>query len=276
MGGWAVIRRSLPVYLLTGLLLTGQSSNTQPNQNPAKRLEKGREFLGLAPSADPEAAERGAKAYAQSCAFCHGPKATGAEGPDLLRSSIVLHDEKGETLGAFLQKGRPDRGMPAFAGLSQAQSYDIAEFLHQRVEAAANRWGYKVQNIVTGDAKAGETYFNGVGRCNSCHSSSGDLAHIGSKMDATDLQAAFLYPDNANVKTQVTVTLPRGEKVEGTLKRMDDFELSMTDSAGIYRSFAVNSVKYTLLDPLAGHRELLAKYSDADMHNLLSYLVTLK
>jgi len=29
-------------------------------------------------------------------------------------------------------------------------------------------------------------------------------------------------------------------------------------------------------DPLAGHRNLLDQYTDADMHNLLAYLVTLK
>ena len=166
--------------------------------------------------------------------------------------------------------------MPAFAGLGQAQSYDIAEFLHQRVEAAANRWGYKVQNVVTGDAKAGETYFKGTGGCDACHSSSGDLAHIGSKMDPADLQAAFLYPDSSHVKTQVTITLSSGEKLEGTLKQIDDFNISMTDSAGVYHSFALNAVKYVLNDPLARHRELLGQYSDADMHNLLAYLVTLK
>jgi cytochrome c oxidase cbb3-type subunit 3 len=29
-------------------------------------------------------------------------------------------------------------------------------------------------------------------------------------------------------------------------------------------------------DPLAAHAELLKKYTDADMHNMLAYLVTLK
>jgi mono/diheme cytochrome c family protein/sRNA-binding regulator protein Hfq len=275
MGCRAVVKRAVAAAFVSAVCLAAQANSKQANENPKNRLEKGRDFLGLAPPADAEAAVRGAKAYTQACAFCHGPKATGAEGPDLLRSSIVLHDEKGDTLGPFLQKGRPDKGMPAFASLSRAQSYDIAEFLHDRVEAAANRWGYKVQNVVTGDAKAGEFYFNGTGQCQFCHSVSGDLAHIG-KMDATDLQATFLYPDKNNPKTEVTVTLPSGEKITGTLKRMDDFELSMYDSAGIYRSFAIDSVKFILQDPLARHRELLAKYSDADMHNLLAYLVTLK
>ena len=276
MGRRAVVKRALIVICFSVISLSGQSNNAQTNQNPKGRLERGRDFLGLAPPADAEAAARGAKAYAQACAFCHGPKATGAEGPDLLRSSIVLHDEKGDTVGPFLQKGRPDKGMPAFANLSQAQAYDIAEFLHDRVEAAANRFGYQVQNVVTGDAKAGEAYFNGAGKCASCHSASGDLAHIGSKVNATDLQAVFLYPDKNNPKTEVTIALPSGKKITGVLKSIDDFELSMYDSAGDYHSFPLNTVKFELHDPLAAHRELLAKYSDADMHNLLAYLVTVK
>ena len=238
-----------------------------------RSVESGRDFLGLAPPADPEAAARGQKVYAQACAFCHGPNATGAEGPDLLRSSIVLHDDKGEKIGSFLQKGRPDRGMPAFANMTEAQTRDIAEFLHMRVEAAANRYGYKLQNIVTGDPKAGETYFGN--HCQSCHSPSGDLAHIG-QTDPADLQARFLYPDHNPPKISVTVTLASGESVSGTLKRLDDFDVSLLDGSYNYRSFKRDAVKVALKDPLEGHRQLLAKYSDVDMHNILAYLVTLK
>ncbi len=80
-------------------------------------MERGREFLGLGPTADPAAAARGQKTFSQNCAFCHGQNATGAEGPDLVRSAVVLHDEKGETIGPVVLKGRPDRGMPSFQWL---------------------------------------------------------------------------------------------------------------------------------------------------------------
>jgi len=253
--------------LCTGTLLAQDAP-------PAKRnVDRGRDFLGLAPPADPEAAERGQKVYAQACAFCHGPNATGAEGPDLLRSALVLHDDNGEKIGPFLQKGRPDKGMPAFANMTEAQARDIAEFLHMRVEAAANRFGYKLQNVVTGDAKAGANYFDK--QCKACHSATGDLAHVG-RTDPADLQARFLYPDRNTPPVKATVTLASGETVSGTLKRLDDFDISLVDATGDYRSFARDAVKLTLKDPLEGHRELLAKYSDADMHNILAYLVTLK
>jgi mono/diheme cytochrome c family protein len=242
-----------------------------------------RQFLGLGPPPDAAAAARGEKLYASNCAFCHGAKANGAEGPDLIRSALVLHDEKGEIIGPFVHNGRPDRGMPAFSTLTNDQLYDIAEFLHVRVEAAANRGTYQIQNIVTGNAAAGEAYFNGPGKCASCHSVTGDLAHIGSKMRPADLQQSFLYPgargfDPANpTVTHVTVTLPSGQTVSGTLKRMDDFNVSLIDSAGDYRSFTVvPGLHVTVEDKLQAHRQLLDQYTDADMHNLTAYLVTLK
>jgi cytochrome c oxidase cbb3-type subunit III len=245
------------------------------------RVEHGRQFLGLGPPADPVAAARGQKLFLQNCGFCHGPNATGAEGPDLLRSTIVLHDEKGETIGPVVVQGRPDKGMPSFSGLTQAQIYDLAEFLHLRVEQAANRFGYKMQNVVTGNAKAGEQFFRGAGGCIACHSPTGDLAHIATKFEPADLQAQFLYPVESPGKEsatapRVTLTLSSGERISGRLKRVDDFEISIWDASGAYRSWPRAEVKMEIGDPLAAHRELLSKYTDVDVHNILAYLETLK
>src|SRR3954469_6155439 len=93
-----------------------------------------REFLGLGTPPDAPAAARGEKLYKPNCAFCHGEKARGAEGPNLVRSPVVLHDEKGELLGPFLAKGAPDKGMPAFPNFAEGQLYDLAQFLHLQVE----------------------------------------------------------------------------------------------------------------------------------------------
>lgn len=235
-----------------------------------------REFLGLGTPPDPVAAERGEKLYTPNCAFCHGAKANGAEGPDLVRSPLVLHDEKADLIGPLLLQGRADKGMPAFPAMTAAQVSDLAQFLHMRVELAANRGLYRVQNIVVGDAKAGEAYFNA--NCKSCHAS--DLAHIAAKFDPVDLQTAFLWPSAGRGRgarqTKVTVTLASGQRIAGILKRIDDFDVSLYDTDGEYHSWPRDRVKVEIPDPLAGHRELLAKYTDNDMHNLLAYLVTLK
>lgn len=259
--------------LFFAVILSLQLLSQTPDAKQS-RAERGREFLGLPPPPDQAAAARGAKIFAQNCAFCHGAKATGAEGPNLIRSTVVLHDEKGELIGPVVLNGRPDKGMPAFSGMTPAQIFDVAEFLHSRVQDAANRDSYKLLNVVTGDAKAGEVFFNT--HCTACHSATGDLAHIAGKYEPADLQAIFLYPDKPAPPIKVTVTLPDGQTISGTLKRQDDFNISMVDDSGTFHSWPVNDVKFEIKDPLAGHRKLLGLYTDSDMHNILAYLVTLK
>jgi small nuclear ribonucleoprotein (snRNP)-like protein len=195
-----------------------------------------------------------------------------------------LHDEKGETIGPVILKGFPDKGMPPFPNFAEGQLYDIAQFLHLQVELVANRGLYKRLNVVTGDAKAGEAYFNGAGGCKGCHSVTGDLAHVGTKFQPEALQSRFVWPGGGGfgggrgggAAQKVTVTLTSGQSVSGTVKQMDDFNLSVIDGAGNYRSWPRESIKVELDDRLAGHRQLLEKYTDADMHNLTAYLVTLK
>ena len=268
---------SLAGALFLCCLLHGQ--NRKPAGKEESRAQSTREFLGLGKLPDPAAAERGSTIYSRNCAFCHGAKATGAEGPDLIRSTIVLHDENGEQLGPFLHKGRPDRGMPAFPSFTSEQIKDVAAFLHQRVEFTANRGTYKLLDIVTGNADAGKTYFNGKGRCSECHSPTGNLAHVAAKYQPSELQSAFLYPASVGKSKpqSVTVTLPSGKTVKGELKLLDDFDVALIDTHGNYRSWPRSGeLKVDVADPLAAHRALLNQYSDADMHNLLSYLTTLK
>src|SRR4051794_41304587 len=76
-----------------------------------------REFLGLGAAPDEAAAKKGEPLYKQNCAACHGDRARGAQAPNLVRSAVVLHDEKDEEIGPVITKGRPP-GMPAFPQLS--------------------------------------------------------------------------------------------------------------------------------------------------------------
>ena len=52
--------------------------------------------------------------------------------------------------------------------------------------------------------------------------------------------------------------------------------LSMYDASGAYRSWPREGLRVQMEDRLAGHRQLLEKYTDRDMHNLTAYLATLK
>src|SRR6266403_1703727 len=141
-------------------------------------------------------AERGRKEFVQSCGFCHGADATGARGPDLMRSPLVAHDVKGDQIGPVIRQGRPDKGMPAMP-LSDAHILDIATFLHARAAEAARSAGepkaYPVEKLLTGNAEAGKAFFNGAGGCTKCHSVTGDLAGVASKHSSPiELEARML------------------------------------------------------------------------------------
>jgi cytochrome c oxidase cbb3-type subunit 3 len=236
----------------------------------------------------PAAVERGKALFSTSCAFCHGATGKGGEsGPDLIRSLVVLDDDHGERIGPVVLNGRPERGMPKFP-FSQDQVSDIAAFLHHQIQATAAFGSYKVLNILVGNPKAGEAYFNGAGTCSKCHSVTGDLAHIGSKYAPADLQQLFLMPrgqGGSHVRSQsdraaiqATVTLPSGETFAGRLAQIDDFRLTVIDTRGESRTFSRDgdTPHVELNDPLRQHAALLSKYTDSDIHNLTAYLVTLK
>jgi cytochrome c oxidase cbb3-type subunit 3 len=273
-------------FLMTAAVLSLSAQDDIPPAGRGGRGGRGggggrgdtRDFLGLGPAPDAAAASRGEKLYTTTCVFCHGEKARGAEGPNLVRSALVLHDEKGELIGPAVVKGFPAQGMPAFPNFAEGQLYDLAQYLHLQVELVANRGTYKRLNVVTGDAKAGEAYFNGAGGCNACHSVTGDLAHVGTKYQADQLQTRFVWPAGRGGTTgqKVTVTLPSGQSVTGIMKNQDDVNVSIYDSSGIYHSWPREGLKIQMADPLAGHRQLLAKLTDADLHNLTAYLTGLK
>ena len=213
----------------------------------------------------------------------------GNGGPNLAQSVLVLHDKgSGSEIGPVILHGRTGKGMPAFA-FTDAQIKDVAAFLLSRSQGAANRMEYKLLNIVTGDPKAGEAYFSA--HCASCHSATGDMAHIAAKYEPAALQGRFLYPkeprnfggagpppDPRGEKT-ATVTLASGQSFTGVVNHIDDFSVALTEPSGEHHSWLLDEEKgmrVEVTDPLKAHADLLPQYSNADMHNMLAYLETLK
>ena len=237
------------------------------------------------PAGDPAAIERGRALYSVNCAFCHGADTRGGDsGPSLLRSGVVLDDRSGELIAPVVQNGRTDRGMPKFA-FSAAQVADIAAFIHTFRAAGYDESRQKPPSILVGDAKAGQAFF--VSKCAGCHSPTGDLARIATKIaDEKLLQQTFLMPGSvrgaaatvAPPAPTAVVTTASGERVEGRITYLDDFTIAIVTAEGSPRSFGIEngSPKIEIKDPLDAHRNLLRTYSDRDIHNITAYLVTLK
>jgi len=145
-------------------------------------------------------------------------------------------------------------------------------------------------SVLVGDARAGQQYFDS--KCAGCHSVTGDLKGIATKIpDPKGLQNAWVSGGDgrggrgagrgagaAGVAVTAAVTLPSGESVEGQLVRIDDFLVTLRLADESERTFRrIGDVpKVEIRDPMKGHRDLLAVYTDKDMHDVTAYLVTLK
>ncbi len=232
-------------------------------------------------SVDPASSDSGSKIYASRCARCHGDDARGTmSAPDLLRSVAVLHDRRqmlyGKELGPLLSNG-PNHSFK----FNEKELRDLSQFLTASINGIL-RSGYNAQptNLLSGDAKAGEAYFNGAGGCNKCHSTMGDLAGVGKKYTPAALQQKFLFPGYGlfvRRKVQVTVLLPSATKYTGDLVQIDDFTVTLREKTGENRSFnRTAKIKVTTEDPFAAHGDLLNHYTDTDIHNLTTYLATLQ
>jgi cytochrome c oxidase cbb3-type subunit III len=228
--------------------------------------------------ADAQMVAAGKTQFVQTCGFCHGANARGASGPDLIHSELVSHDVGGNLIGPVVHNGRPDKGMPAF-DLKDSQIEAIAAYLHSEAKLAYSVYArgpgdYPVEKLLVGSAAEGKKFFNGAGRCATCHSVTGDLAHIATKYKPVDLQSKIVFP--SGLTPTLTVHDRSGKEWTGTQVYADEFTLSLKDSSGWVHSWNRKSVKADVHDPLEAHEQLLFSYTDANMHDLFAYLETYK
>ena len=247
---------------------------------------------------------RGKALFGVTCALCHGADLRGGQlnGPNLLRSQLVLGDQAGERSCRSSAAAVPDKGMPPIA-MPDEDVKAIAEYIHS-MTALSPRQGMPppsetpvVLNILVGDAAAGRVYFEA--KCSSlpfarpaisqgiatrvagCEGAAEPLGVGRQRRRARRPRRAGrgAAPNAPNPRAvTAVVTLPSGEKVEGRLLRIDDFFVSLTLADGTIRSFTRQGARprVEVRDPLEPHRALLTVYTDKDMHDVTAFLATLK
>lgn len=245
----------------------------------------GRGARPAVPPLDAAVADRGQAVYAARCAPCHGQDARGtARGVDLVRAFSIRLDPAGARLGPYLAGGHQNGSVPAIA-LSESQTGELAMYLRTRIDFATAGRGNVAANMVIGNAKDGEAYFNGAGKCGSCHSVTGDLKGVGAKYSATMLQNRIVLArgrgpagrgDPPEPERTVTITLADGTALNGTLLTISDFLVTYRDSAGATRTVNRNgdTPKVTIHDPLAAHIDNMRRMTTKQMQDLTAYLVT--
>src|SRR5277367_2610814 len=259
----------MPIYAASGF----QNQQSSPSASPVA----GESTSVSSATHSTDMAKAGGALFDGNCSFCHGRDAMGGEtGPDLTRSKLVLADVGGDKIMEVVRDGRPQKNMPSF-NFSNQELLSLVAFIHSQAAKAAaqngRRRGVDVADLQTGNVDRGKQYFNDAGGCAKCHSPTGDLAGIATRYQGLQLEERMLYPRDA--KSRVTVTLPSGEKIAGTLEYQDEFVVGLRDGNGTYHSWPTASVKYAVDSPVDAHVELFSKYTDEDIHNLMAYLQTL-
>ncbi|MDQ3212861.1 MAG: cytochrome c [Acidobacteriota bacterium] len=232
----------------------------------------------------PAQVDAGRVAFASQCGFCHGRDAMGGEtGADLTRSALVAEDVRGDKIGPVIRSGRPEKGMPPF-NLPDTDVAAMVAFIHDTKVKAESLVGSRrtvdVEDLQTGNAQAGQQFFNGAGGCIKCHSPARDFAGLATRLQGRPLMQRMLYPGGREggspTLPTATITLASNETVMGKVVYQDEFSIAITDADGWYRSWPTNQVKVSVDNPLEAHIAMLPKYTNADLHDVLAYLQTLK
>lgn len=241
---------------------------------------------------DPAQVERGKSIYGISCRACHGADLRGGDigGPNLLRSQLSLSDQKGEKIVPVIQGSLQAGGMPAIP-MSPEDAHTVAAYVRSVLGTIGGQGkppsAMEPPSILVGNAAEGKAFFQTT--CTGCHSVDGDLKGIATRIpEPKALQVTWVVgayrqgrgpaPKTARNTVTAAITLAGGEKVEGKLVRIDDFNVTVETADGTQRTIRRNGdvPKVVVNDPLAAHRALYPKYTDKNMHDVTAYLVTVK
>jgi cytochrome c oxidase cbb3-type subunit 3 len=288
------------VGLMTAVTTLVMAQGSPPTVPPASGVQTptGGRFRGLVPgkqrpTGDPAQIARGKTLYGVNCTGCHGADLRGGDlgGPNLLRSQVALSDQDGELILPVIEGSRQESGMPAIP-ISAQDGLAVAAYIRSVVGTIGSQGrppsiGMEAPSILVGDASAGQAYF--AAKCSSCHSATGDLKGIAARIpDPKTLQTTWvaggvrrrrmLVAATSAATAMVSVTLPSGESIEGRLVQIDDFLVTVGLGDGTVRTFRrdEDAPKVEVRDPMKAHRDLMAVYTDKDIHDVTAYLVTLQ
>ena len=171
--------------------------------------------------------------------------------------------------------------------LPDADLAAIVAFIHDAKAKAdsneGNRRTVDVADLQTGNAQAGQQYFNGAGGCSKCHSPTGDLAGLANRLQGLQLFQRMLYPGGRGrggaaprrCRWRRSSYLQAKRSKARWPIAMSSTSRSPTRPATTARG-RPNQIKVTVDNPLDAHIAQLAKYTNDDVHNVLAYLQTLK
>jgi len=287
----------------------GGAGAATPTQEPAAPAVP---QVSRRPPVDAALVAQGKAIWTRECITCHGTNARGTDtAPNLIRSQVIGYDRGvpalglGTVLGPFIKKGHPTQSGKPSASFTDQELLALANFLSDKVnETMRGSPTYIVlnENVLTGDAKAGEAFFKGEGGCTQCHNAtSRNLAGIGTRItSAQTLQGLVLYPGAAGgrgggrggrgfvpttaeppapnpLAITTTITPVGGQPITVTTVEEDSFFITYRDTTGALKTLRkVPGMKIVQNNPMQWHVDFADRITDKQMHDLTAYLWSLK
>ena len=217
----------------------------------------------------------GKKAYAASCAGCHGLDGKGGERAPDIASRPQVRQLSDAAILDVLQKGVPNTTMPAFGFLDMKTKTSL-------VAHVRTLQGVTAEVKLPGDAKRGREIFFGKGGCSGCHMILGQGGFFGSDLGSfaqgrsqEAARDAIVAPNRELEPKRRTIvaTLANGTKLEGLARNEDNFSLQLLSADGVLHLLPKGSLaKLSYLERSPMPADYGTKLSAAELDDLVKYL----
>jgi PQQ-dependent dehydrogenase (methanol/ethanol family) len=232
----------------------------------------------------PAAVAAGQRLYGQTCQACHGGEGRGDRGPALATGTFA-HGGEDADLFRTIRAGVAGSGMPAFAKLTDDQTWQLVTYIRSLNTSAAT-----TREVVPGDPAEGERLFYGKAACGSCHAVNAkggllgpDLSAAG-KTTADLLRAKILNPATEmnpsgrgpRGPSVVVVRTDDGREIRGARRAEDTYSLQMTDTSGkllLLDKAHIREERYEFKSLMPD--DFAKRLSQPEIQNIVAYLKTL-
>jgi PQQ-dependent dehydrogenase (methanol/ethanol family) len=278
--------RRLELLLLAALAVSVGSPVAQQNATDTARNPL---------SSDPSAIAAGQRVFDQTCQSCHGAGGQGDRGP-ALNTPTFAHGAGDADLFRTIRAGVPGTQMPPFAGLTDAEVWQLVSYIHGLQGATPRSPGAGATRAsVGGDNAAGEALFFGRAACASCHEINGrggilgpDLSGAGRlspeavRQKITDPNAQLPLAAGARgggsgrggaVRPAVIVKTQDGREIRGLRRNEDTFSIQLVDVSGqLHLLDKVKLASVQVEDKSMMPSDYSTRLSAAEIANLVTYL----
>jgi cytochrome c oxidase cbb3-type subunit III len=219
----------------------------------------------------------GRLAFDTTCASCHGLNGRGGERAPNIATEPGIVKLSDDQLLKILRDGKPQAGMPPFAGLEKKRLAEILSYLRLLQ-------GKRDTPIALADAANGKNLFNGKGGCAECHMILGvggflgpDLSNYGATHSAKEIRSAIVSADSrpGARKGLARATTKDGRHISGFVRNEDNFSVQLQAPDGTFHMLEKSSLSQLTLDPaplMPG--DYGTKLSKSELNQLVAYLLS--